>query len=76
MRQAHEALGQLVGRHTPGELEPLIFSERIGAASMSMKPSPASMMNSAPETWRKRPDGRRVQAFSQFVFFSVMSLSR
>jgi hypothetical protein len=30
MRQAHEALGQLVGRHTPGELVPLIFSERFG----------------------------------------------
>jgi hypothetical protein len=30
MRQAHKALSQIVGRHTPGELVPLIFSERIG----------------------------------------------
>ena len=44
----------------PGAIVTLILRERLRTASMSMKPSLGSMMDSAPERWRKQPDDRRV----------------
>ena len=76
MRQAHEALGQLVGRYTPGEFVPLIFRERVGGRidvdeAITGLEDEFSAGNVAQSAGRQAGPG-----LLPIRVFSVMSLSR